>query len=82
MSGWRTGVEPINMKVITGALFARRAYSFDQLQVEPFVRYRHGLHGTVVITFDEVIQRLIELQTRLASLAIAAPDAQVESNNQ
>ncbi|WP_091564693.1 Shedu immune nuclease family protein [Arthrobacter sp. ok362] len=59
------GAGPLDTKVVTGAVIAGTLGSMDQLRKDSFVRYRNGLHGIEVITFDEVLDRLLALQTML-----------------
>lgn len=59
------GAAPLDTKVITGAVIAGTFSAMDQLRVDSFVRYRNGLYGIEVITFDEVLERLLALQTML-----------------
>lgn len=55
----------VDTKIVTGAVIVGRLDSLNQLQKESFVRYRHGLHGIEVITFDEVLERLRDLHEML-----------------
>jgi hypothetical protein len=59
------GAGPLDTKVVTGAVIAGTLGAMDQLRKDSFVRYRNGLHGIEVITFDEVLDRLLALQTML-----------------
>lgn len=63
--GQTTGAAPIDTKVIRGAVIAGRLDSLGELQKDSFMRYRDGLHGIEVITFDEVLARLLALQQML-----------------
>lgn len=63
--GRTSSAEPIDTKVVRGAVIAGRLDALEQLRKDSFVRYRNGLHGIEVITFDEVLDRLIALQTML-----------------
>jgi hypothetical protein len=59
------GAGPLDTKVVKGAVIAGTLGSLDQPRKDSFVRYRNGLHGIEVITFDEVLDRLVALQTML-----------------
>jgi hypothetical protein len=59
------GASPLVTKVVTGAVIAGTLGAMDQLRMDSFLRYRNGLHGIQVITFDEVLDRLRALQTML-----------------
>ncbi len=63
--GQTPGADPIETRFVRGAVIAGRLDALEQLRKNSFVRYRDGLHGIEVITFDEVLGRLLALQTML-----------------
>ncbi|MHA7156284.1 Shedu immune nuclease family protein [Arthrobacter sp. TMN-50] len=59
------GVGEVDTNSVTGAVVAGTLDSLNQGQRDSFVRYRSGLHGVVVLTFDEILERLIDLREML-----------------
>lgn len=53
------GATPIDTRIVRGAVIVGTLGSMnEQLRKDSFGRYRNGLHGVEVITFDELLERL------------------------
>lgn len=74
------GAEPIDTRFMRGAVIAGTLDAMEgPLRKDSFERYRNGLHGIEIITFDEVLERLVELHTMLKNspnkLAAGRPES-------
>lgn len=56
------GVGEVDTNSVTGAVVSGTLKSLNQGQRDSFVRFRSGLHGVQVLTFDEILERLIDLR--------------------
>lgn len=59
--------EALDTQSIGGVVVAGTLTSLSSLQKESFLRYRDGFHGIQIITFDEVLERLVALKEVLTS---------------
>lgn len=70
------GAKPLDTKFVRGAIIAGKLSDFDlplkglspaqqKLRMESFERYRNGLNGIEIITYDEVLERLRALRAML-----------------
>lgn len=74
MLGHTSGAWPIETSVLRGAVIVGTLSSLDPLERQSFMRYRNGLQGIEVVTFDEVRDRLKGLHEMLAKTKENADD--------
>lgn len=61
------GLESIESCVVRGAIIVGTASGLDVEEQQSFARFRNGLSEIEIVTFDEVLQRLVNLDALLSS---------------